>query len=202
MRLILASQSPSRLDVLRRAGCDPEVIVSGADETSVTGVSPVELAGRLAELKGRAVTPDIGGEAALIACDSVLELDGRACGKPGTPERAVEQWRRMRGRSGVLHTGHFLWVRDAAGIREWRETVSTVVAFAEISDAEIDAYVDTGEPLWVAGAFTIDGYGAGFIERIEGDHTNVIGLSVPALRRGLLELGLAWPDLWAIRELR
>lgn len=197
MRLILASQSPSRLDVLRRAGCDPEVIVSGADETSITAHSPGELAGLLAELKGNAVVPQIDGHAVLIACDSILELDGKACGKPGSAEQARIQWRAMRGRTGVLHTGHYLWARDAAGIRIWQETISTVVHFAEIFDAEIDAYVDTGEPIWVAGAFTIDGYGAGFVERIEGDHTNVIGLSIPALRRGLLSIGIAWPSLWS-----
>lgn len=200
MRLVLASQSPARLDVLRRAGCDPEVIVSGVDENGAPDLSPAATAQHLAELKGAAVVPLVSGHAVVVACDSILEFDGESHGKPGSPDVARRRWRRLRGGSGLLHTGHFVWVRDAGGERHTSGIVSTLVRFADISDAEVDAYAATGEPTWVAGAFTIDGYGAAFVEGIEGDHTNVLGLSVPTLRRMLADLGVAWTDLWTSRR--
>lgn len=196
MRLVLASQSPARLDVLRRAGCDPEVMVSGVDETASPGLSPARTALHLAGLKGAAVVPLVSGDAVVVACDSILEFDGEPHGKPGSPGVARQRWRRLRGGTGMLHTGHFVWVRDDTGERHTSRTVSTLVRFADISDAEIDAYAGTGEPTGVAGAFTIDGYGAAFVEGIEGDHTNVLGLSVPTLRQMVHHLGLQWTSLW------
>jgi len=130
----------------------------------------------------------------VLGCDSLLELDGVVYGKPASPQDAVARWMLMRGRSGILHTGHHLV--DVTSGDHAAGAASTTVHFAGISDAEILAYVATGEPLGVAGAFTIDGLGGGFVERIEGDHHNVVGLSLPLLRRLLLELGYAWTSLW------
>ncbi len=194
--LVLASASPSRRTTLRTAGLDPMVIVSGVDETQLGDLPPAELALQLAELKCAAVAArdDIPDDALVLGCDSVLELDGEALGKPHDPAEAKRRWQAMRGRSGVLHSGHSL--RDVASGRVAAATGSTTVHFADVSDTEIDAYVATGEPLHVAGAFTIDGIGGAFITRIEGDHHNVVGVSLPLLRELVLELGHAWPDLW------
>ena len=194
--LVLASASPARRTTLRAAGLDPIVVVSGVDEDQLTGLPPAELALGLAELKCDAVAArsDLPGDALVLGCDSVLELDGEALGKPHDPEEATRRWRAMRGRSGVLHSGHCL--RDVASGRVAAATGSTIVHFADVSDAEIEAYVATGEPLQVAGAFTIDGFGGAFVSRIEGDHHNVVGVSVPLLRELVLELGHGWPDLW------
>ncbi|WP_307854130.1 Maf family protein [Nocardioides palaemonis] len=194
--LVLASASPARLATLQASGIDPTVIVSGVDESQVDDLPPAELALQLAELKCAAVAglPDVPTDALVLGCDSVLELDGEALGKPHEPDEARARWRAMRGRAGVLHTGHCL--REAASGRVAAATGSTVVRFADVTDEEIDAYVATGEPLQVAGAFTIDGLGAAFVTGIEGDHTNVVGVSLPLLRELVLELGHAWPDLW------
>lgn len=194
--LVLASASPSRRTTLRTAGLDPMVIVSGVDETQLGELPPAELALQLAELKCAAVAArdDIPTDALVLGCDSVLELDGEALGKPHDPGEAKRRWQAMRGRSGVLHSGHCL--RDVATGRVAAATGSTTVHFADISDEEIDAYVATGEPLDVAGAFTIDGIGGAFITGIEGDHHNVVGVSLPLLRELVLELGHGWPDLW------
>ena len=194
--LVLASASPARLATLRSAGIDPQVIVSGVDESRLDGLPPAELALQLAELKCAAVATrdDLPGEALVLGCDSVLELDGAALGKPASAADAVERWRAMRGRSGVLHTGHCLC--EAASGRVAAATASTTVHFADVSDAEIAAYVATGEPLWVAGAFTIDGLGGAFVTGIEGDHHNVVGVSLPLLRELVAELGHAWTGLW------
>jgi septum formation protein len=192
VRVVLASQSPARLDTLRRAGIEPEVIVSGVDEDRITSPDPANLAGALAQLKCRAVASRVEPDALVIGCDSVLAFEGEIFGKPGGPVEAAGRWRRMRGRSGVLHTGHCV----RRGDEEFLETASTIVHFANISDAEIDAYVATGEPLHVAGAFTIDGLGGAFITGIEGDHHNVVGLSLPVLRDLVADLGIAWTDLW------
>ncbi|MBZ5733290.1 Maf-like protein [Nocardioides sp. TRM66260-LWL] len=196
MTFVLASASPARLATLRAAGLDPEVIVSGVDESQVVGLPPAELALRLAGLKCAAVHPQVADGTLVLGCDSVLELDGEALGKPADADDAVARWRRMRGRSGVLHTGHCLRVGgDADAVAA--VTASTTVHFAEIDDAEIEAYVATGEPLHVAGAFTVDGLGGGFVTRIEGDHHNVVGVSLPVLRDLVRRLGRSWPDLWA-----
>lgn len=196
-RLILASASIARLATLRRAGIQPEVIVSDVDESSVHGPTPAATAELLAGMKADAVMGRVTPEPGLLilGCDSLLELDGQELGKPGTPEAATERWRAMRGRAGVLHTGHCL-LQPATGMRVLA-TASTTVHFANISDAEIAAYVATEEPLWVAGAFTIDGRGGGFVERIEGDHHNVVGVSLPLLRQMVNAVGVEWTDLWA-----
>lgn len=192
MRVVLASQSPARLATLRAAGIEPEVVVSGVDEDRITSPDPANLAGALAQMKCRAVASRVGSEALVIGCDSVLAFEGEIFGKPGGPVEAAGRWRRMRGGSGVLHTGHCVRLGD----EEFLETASTIVHFAAITDAEIDAYVASGEPLHVAGAFTIDGLGGAFITGIEGDHHNVVGLSLPLLRELVADLGIAWTDLW------
>ncbi|MFJ4710975.1 nucleoside triphosphate pyrophosphatase [Streptomyces sp. NPDC088785] len=195
-RLILASQSPARLGLLRQAGFAPEVIVSGFDEDSVTAPTPAELALALAEAKTSVVAarPEALG-ALVVGCDSVLDLDGEALGKPADAEEATARWKAMRGRAGTLQTGHC--VRDTTTGRYASGTASTVVRFGEPSDAEIAAYVATGEPLHVAGAFTLDGRSAPFIDGIDGDHGNVIGLSLPLLRRLLAQLDVSVTELWA-----
>ncbi len=195
-RLVLASQSPARLGLLRQAGLAPEVIVSGVDEDALTAATPGELARVLAEAKATAVAarPETAG-ALVVGCDSVLELDGRALGKPVDAEDATARWKSMRGRSGILQTGHCV-IDTAAGGRQVSATASTTVRFGEPTDAEIAAYVESGEPLFVAGAFTLDGRSAPFIDGIDGDPGNVIGLSLPLLRRLLAGLDVAITDLW------
>lgn len=194
--LVLASASPARLKTLRGAGVEPVVLVSGVDESVLTGLAPAELALGLAELKCAAVADgdEVPADALVLGCDSVLELDGTAWGKPNDAVEAIDRWRSMRGRSGVLHTGHCL--RDLRTGEQLSETASTTVWFAELDDAEIEAYVATEEPLWVAGAFTVDGLGGPFVTRIEGDFHNVVGLSLPLLRRMLADLEVAWTSLW------
>ncbi len=194
---VLASASPARLATLRSAGLDPLVVVSGVDESVLDGLEPRALAVGLAELKGRAVVgrPEVPAGALVLGCDSVIELDGQALGKPGSPQEAIERWAAMRGRSGVLRTGHCL--HDTATGEERSVTASTTVHFADPSDEEVAAYVGRGEPLHVAGAFTVDGLGGAFVRGIEGDHHNVVGVSLPVLREMVGELGHRWTDLWA-----
>ncbi|MFJ5738262.1 nucleoside triphosphate pyrophosphatase [Streptomyces microflavus] len=194
-RLVLASASSARLGLLRQAGFAPEVIVSGVDEDALTAPTPGELALVLARAKAAAVAerPEAAG-ALVIGCDSVLELDGEALGKPADAEEATARWKAMRGRSGILQTGHS--VIDTASGRHASATASTVVRFGEPSDAEVAAYIASGEPLHVAGAFTLDGRSAPFVDSIEGDHGNVIGLSLPLLRRLLGELDISVTELW------
>lgn len=194
--LVLASASPARLATLRSAGLDPQVIVSGVDESQVTDLPPAELALRLAELKCVAVAgrDDVPTDGLVLGCDSVLELDGIALGKPDDADDAARRWQSMRGRSGVLHTGHCL--HDRANGHQVAATASTTVHFADVSDDEIAAYVATGEPLHVAGAFTVDGLGGAFVTSIEGDHHNVVGVSLPLLRGMVRDLGHSWTDLW------
>ncbi|MFI1763646.1 Maf family protein [Streptomyces sp. NPDC020800] len=198
-RLVLASQSPARLGLLRQAGLAPEVIVSGFDEDSITAPTPAELALALAEAKASVVAakPEVHG-ALVIGCDSVLELDGQALGKPADAEEATARWKAMRGRAGTLQTGHCIW--DTEANRYVAGVASTVVRFGDPSDEEIAAYVASGEPLYVAGAFTLDGRSAPFIEGIDGDHGNVIGISLPLVRRLLAELGVGITELWAPAE--
>ena len=197
---VLASASPARLSTLRNAGLDPVVIVSGVDESEITDLPPAELALQLAELKCAAVAqrPEVAQSSLVLGCDSVLELDGESLGKPDDAHEAVRRWQAMRGRVGILHTGHSL--RDTATGRVAAATASTHVRFADLSDAEIEAYVATGEPLAVAGAFTVDGLGGAFVTSIEGDHHNVVGVSLPLLRDLVHELGHAWTDLWSRRR--
>ena len=195
--LVLASASPARLATLRSAGIEPVVIVSGVDESVLDGLPPAELALQLAELKCAAVAAreDLPVDALVLGCDSVLELDGEALGKPVDAADAVRRWQAMRGRTGVLRTGHS--VRDTRTGRAAAATASTTVHFADVDDDEIAAYVATGEPLHVAGAFTVDGLGGAFVTSIEGDHHNVVGVSLPLVRELVAELGHSWTGLWA-----
>ncbi|MFD9068278.1 nucleoside triphosphate pyrophosphatase [Kitasatospora purpeofusca] len=192
--LVLASASPARLGLLRQAGLDPRVVVSGVDEDALTAATPAELALVLAEAKAEAVAVTLTGGELVIGCDSVLELDGQALGKPADETEALARWQAMRGRAGVLRTGHC--VIDTATGRQASATASTTVRFGTPDDAEVAAYIATGEPLHVAGAFTLDGRSAPFVEGIDGDPGNVIGLSLPLLRGLLAELGVRITDLW------
>lgn len=194
--LVLASASPARLKLLRDAGLDPKVVVSGVDEDALTASSPRELALVLAEAKTDAVAAGLSGDEIVVGCDSVLELDGRALGKPADAAEALERWRAMRGRSGVLLTGHCVLDRRT-GLRV-SEVAATTVHFGTPSEDEVAAYIATGEPLHVAGAFTLDGYAAPFLDGIEGDPGNVIGLSLPLLRRLLAGVGVRIIDLWRV----
>ncbi|GAA2367636.1 Maf family protein [Dactylosporangium salmoneum] len=192
---ILASASPARRRLLTHAGIDPQVVVSGVDESVIEAGDAATLAGTLAALKARAVLASVTTTDALVlGCDSVLAFDGEILGKPGSAGEATARWKAMRGRSGVLHTGHCLI--DVATGEAAEAVVATTVHFAEPDDDEIAAYVASGEPLEVAGAFTIDGLGGAFVAGIEGDHTNVVGLSVPTLRLLLARLGVPITSLW------
>lgn len=191
VRVVLASASPARALTLRNAGLAPEIIVSGVDEDGVTG-TPAAQVTELAVRKGRAVLPRTGPDALVIACDSMLEFGAEVIGKPGSPAAVEALWQRLRGRTGILHTGHFLGHRG----REVTGVGSTLVEFADLSDAEIAAYAATGEPQRVAGGFAIDGRGGAYITRIEGDYSNVVGVSLPLLRDLVGRLGLRWSQLW------
>ncbi|WP_433516887.1 Maf family protein [Nonomuraea sp. CA-143628] len=191
--IILASASPARLALLRSAGLDPKVIVSGVDEEAYTAYSPAALALELAKAKASAVASGLD-EGLVIGCDSILELDGRPYGKPATAEEVVERWRIMRGRTGRLVTGHC--VIDVSADRQVAEVASTAIRFGMPSDEEIAAYADTGEPLGLAGAFSIEGRGGWFVEGIEGDHGNVLGISLPLIRNLFGELGYAVTSFW------
>ena len=198
--LVLASASPARRNILRAAGLTAEVIVSGVDESAVAAGGAQELCAILARLKAEAVAVRLPDDCRrlVLGCDSVLEFDGEILGKPADAAEARRRWRAMRGGAGVLHTGHCLidTASSAGGAASAEEVASTTVHFAAISDTEIDAYVASGEPLHVAGAFTLDGRGGAFVDRISGDAGTVIGLSLPVLRRLLAELDVRLIDLW------
>jgi septum formation protein len=201
-RLVLASASPGRLALLRAAGLAPEVMISGVAEDGVAGLTAAEAARTLAERKAEAIARRLAGTALpgrpaplVVGCDSLLVIDGEVRGKPESAYQARTWWREQRGRSGVLTTGHA--VVDLATGRRTSGVADTVVRFGHPSDAEIDAYIATGEPLAVAGACTIEGYGAPFVAGIDGDHGTVIGLSLPRLRELLADIGIAIIDLWA-----
>jgi septum formation protein len=193
-RLVLASASPVRQRVLLEGGFAPEVVVSGVDEDGVTGPTR-KVALVLAERKAAAVAARVDGPALVLGCDSVLDVDGETRGKPSSVDEARAWWASVAGRSAVLHSG--LCVVDTAAGRQASDVSTTVVHYGRPTHAEIEAYLATDEPLAVAGAFTIDGYAAPFVDRIEGDHGNVLGLSLPLLRRLLAELDIAITDLWA-----
>lgn len=193
---MLASASPARLRLLRSAGLDPVVVVSGVDEDLAID-DPRDLVGELAVRKACAVaTGPVPLGALVIGCDSLLELDGEALGKPGTAAVALARWQRMRGRSGTLLTGHCV-VDTVSGARAC-DVAATVVRFGSPTDAELAAYVGSGEPLGVAGGFTLDGRSAPFVDGVDGDPGTVIGLSLPLLRVLLADLGVAITDLWRV----
>jgi septum formation protein len=197
VRLVLASASPARLSVLRAAGVEPEVRVSGVDEETITAPNPSGLVRALAEAKAAAVVRP-GEDVLVLGCDSMLDLDGAAYGKPGTPAEAIKRWELMAGRAGVLRTGHaLLSVRGGSVVAQAVDVAATVVRFGTPSRDELAAYVATGEPLQVAGAFTIDGRGGWFVEGVDGDPGTVIGLSLPLLRELLRRVGVGVTDLWA-----
>jgi septum formation protein len=196
LRFVLASASPARQRLLASAGITAEVEVSGVDESTVDAPDAATLARTLAQLKAETVAARLGpaDDVLVLGCDSVLEFGAEILGKPADAAEAARRWCAMRGRSGVLHTGHCL-IQLGDGKRA-EAVAGTTVHFADVTDEEIAAYVGTGEPLEVAGAFTIDGRGGPFVESIEGDHSNVVGLSLPLLRHLLAELGTGITDLW------
>lgn len=225
VRLVLASASPARRKLLEDSRIAFTVRVSSVDEDAALaaaneraraegreGLSPAETASLLASLKARAVAEELAAEgvrdALVLGCDSVFEFEGRAYGKPHTAENARERITAMSGHHGTLHTGHALvdlrgleaGAELSAGLPAVSELRSAVVHFDELSPAEVDAYIATGEPLWVAGSFTLDGYGSAFIRGIEGEFHTVVGLSIHALRDLLRRRGVAVTDLWLPSE--
>ena len=195
-RLVLASASPARLALMRQAGLTPEVVVSQVDESSVRAARVGEQVALLAAAKAKAVAEQ-ETDALVVGADSLLEFRGKPLGKPADAHDARDRWQRMSGRSGVLHTGQALLdVRDGQVVSRDVAVVSTVVHFASPTPREIEAYLATGEPLAVAGAFTLDGLGAPFVRRVEGDPAAVVGLSLATLRTQLAKRGLAITDLW------
>ena len=201
MQLFLASTSPARLATLRAAGVEPIAFPPGVDEDAAVAaagpLSPPDIVMLLARLKAEAVAtahPELDG--LILGGDSAFELDGVVYGKPHLPEVARERWHAQRGRAGLLHSGHWL-IDGRTGAAVGAPAVARVEFAADTTDAEIDAYIATGEPLEVAGAFTIDARGAAFIERIEGDPHAVVGLSIPLLRTLVRSLGVEWTDLWS-----
>ncbi|MBW3640260.1 MAG: Maf-like protein [Actinobacteria bacterium] len=191
---MLASASPARLRLLRDAGFDPTVVVSGVDEQAVTADDPRELVRELARRKAEAVATGLQ-DALVVGADSMLLLDGQTLGKPRDAAEARARWLRMRGRTGTLLTGQA--VIDIASGRTSCGVAATEVRFGTPTDEEVDAYVASGEPLAVAGAFTLDGRSAAFVDSIDGDAGTVIGLSLPLLRTQLAELGVRIHDLWS-----
>jgi septum formation protein len=200
VRFVLASQSPARLATLRAAGLEPEQIVSGVDEDAFDAASPAELALQLAIAKAQTVAAKVGADAIVMGCDSVLDFGGKALGKPGDVDEARARWQEMRGKDGILVTGHCVVdTRGGADPDDWKVALDvnpTMVRFVEVSDEEIEAYLASGEPLHVAGAFTLDGLGGWFVESIVGDPSNVVGISLPLVRRLLGEVGVTVPELW------
>jgi septum formation protein len=196
-RLVLASASPARLSVLRAAGVEPEVRVSGVDEDAISAPDPAALVLALAKAKAAAAVRPGDDDLLVLGCDSLLDLDGTPYGKPATAEQALRRWDLLAGRSGFLRTGHaLLSVRDGQVVATATGTASTEVRFGRPTPAELAAYVGTGEPLQVAGAFTIDGRGGWFVDGVDGDPGTVIGLSLPMMRTLLREVGVAVTDLW------
>jgi septum formation protein len=195
-RLVLASASPARLALMRQAGLTPEVVVSQVDESAVRAARVGEQVALLAAAKARAVA-ERETDALVVGADSLLEFRGKPLGKPADVHDARDRWQRMSGKSGVLHTGQALLdVQAGQVVSRDVAVVSTVVHFASPTPQEIEAYLATGEPLAVAGAFTLDGLGAPFVRRVDGDPAAVVGLSLATLRTQLAKRGLAITDLW------
>ena len=198
-KVVLASQSTSRRRLLEGAGITPIVMVSRVDEETefFNAMTPADMVIALAVTKAHTVREQIDFPAIIIGCDSTFDVDGISLGKPGTAEIAKERAQAISGRSGLLHTGHC--IIDTVQGREIVDRVTTKVTFSEMSDLEIDDYIASGEPLQVAGGFTLDGFGSPFIPVIEGDYTNVVGLSMPFLRSAMSQLGYSWPQ---VKEMR
>jgi septum formation protein len=198
-KIVLASQSTSRRRLLEGAGINPTIIVSNVDEETdfFNAMSPADMVIALAVTKAHTVREQIDYPALIIGCDSTFDVDGISFGKPGTPEIARERAKKISGRSGLLHTGHC--IIDTEQGREIADRVTTKVTFSELTDQEIEDYIASGEPLQVAGGFTLDGFGSPFIPIIEGDYTNVVGLSMPYLRSAMSQLGYSWPE---VKEMR
>ncbi|WP_046300709.1 nucleoside triphosphate pyrophosphatase [Mycobacterium sp. UM_Kg27] len=206
-RLVLGSASTGRLAVLRGAGIDPLVVVSGVDEEAVMAAlpataSPDAVTGALAAAKAEHVAsllqPPVSADCVVIGCDSMLYIDGKLCGKPPTLDAARIRWSEMAGSSGQLHTGHSLIrLRDNEITHQITETAVTTVRFGRPDDDDLEAYLASGEPLRVAGGFTLDGLGGWFVDGVDGDPSSVIGISLPMLRRLLRTVGLSVAALWA-----
>jgi len=197
--IVLASQSSSRRRLLESAGLSPTIIVSHVDEETefFNSLAPADMVIALAITKAHTVREQIDFPAIIIGCDSTFEFDGQSLGKPGTPEIATERAKRVRGNSGLLHTGHC--IIDTAKDIEISDRVTTRVRFDHMSDEEIADYVATEEPLHVAGGFTLDGFSSPFIPSIEGDYTNVVGISMPFVRKAFANLGYTWPEAKKLR---
>lgn len=195
VELILASASPSRLRLLESVGITPKVIVSGVNEEAVEfeSLTPAELVVALAILKAHTIKNQAPVNSLIIGCDSTFEFEGKSLGKPETKENAIKRCKQLSGKSGYLHTGHCL-IDLKQGI-ELSEKSTSKVIFAQMSDEEITDYVNSGEPLQVAGGFTLDGLSSPFITKIEGDPSGIIGLSLPLLRKMIISLGYSWPEL-------
>ena len=198
-RIVLASQSTSRLRLLEGAGISPLVRVSHVDEETdfFNAMTPADMVIALAVTKAHTVREQIDFPAIIIGCDSTFDVDGVSFGKPGSPEIAKERALAISGRSGLLHTGHC--VIDTKQGREIVDRVTTKVTFSKMSSVEIDDYIASEEPLHVAGGFTLDGFGSPFIPVIEGDYTNVVGISMPFIRSAMSQLGYSWPQ---VKEMR
>jgi len=195
VKLVLASGSPSRARLLQSVGINPKIVVSDVNEEDdqFAKLSPGELVIALAILKAHTVAKTIDFPALVLGCDSTFEFEGKSLGKPETRDKAIARAKQLSGKSGILHTGHCLI--DTKQQIELSERSSAKVNFAKMSDEEIEDYVNTGEPLKVAGGFTLDGNSAPFINSIEGDPSGIIGLSLPLLRRMILKLGYQWTEI-------
>ncbi len=195
VQIILASASPSRFRLLESVGITPSILVSGIDEdaSEFESLSPAELVIALAILKAHTVKDKVPVNSLIIGCDSTFEFEGKSLGKPVTKTKAIERCKQLSGKTGYLHTGHCL-IDLRQGI-ELSERSTAKVQFAQMTDAEIIDYVDSDEPLNVAGGFTLDGLSAPFITKIEGDPSGIIGLSLPLLRKMIISLGYSWPEL-------
>ncbi|MBM3698249.1 MAG: septum formation inhibitor Maf [Actinobacteria bacterium] len=195
VQIILASASPSRLRLLESVGITPGILVSGVDEESseLESLSPAELVIALAILKAHTVKEKAPANSLILGCDSTFEFEGKSLGKPITRANAVERCKQLSGKAGYLHTGHCI-IDLKQGI-ELSERSTAKVQFAQMTDEEIENYVDSGEPLNVAGGFTLDGLSAPFITKIEGDPSGIIGLSLPLLRKMIISLGYRWSEL-------
>lgn len=194
-QIVLASQSTSRRRLLEGAGITPHVMVSHVDEETdfFSAMSPADMVIALAVTKAHTVREQVDFPAIIIGCDSTFDVDGVSFGKPGTPEIAKERALAISGRSGLLHTGHC--IIDTAQGREIADRVTTKVTFSKMTNDEIDDYIASEEPLHVAGGFTLDGFGSPFIPIIEGDYTNVVGISMPFFRSAMSQLGYSWPQV-------